>query len=75
MDKVGKLAPDVEDPPRTGVEPVPSADDVVPTTAPEVLLPREREDVLSATEEVEEEDGASTTTVTLALFNTLKIWR
>lgn len=72
MDKEETPATDVDDPPGTGVELVPSADDVVPTTAPEVLLPREREDVLSATEEVVEEDWGSTT-ATLALLSTLKI--
>lgn len=72
VDNVGRIATDVEDPPILGVGVVPRADDVVPTTAPEVLLPGAREDVLPWIEEVVEESESSTI-LTLAALSTLKI--
>lgn len=71
VDNVGRTTTDVEDPPRLGVGMVPCAD-VVPTPAPETLLPEAREDVLPPIEEVEEESDSSTI-LTLAALSTLKI--
>lgn len=65
VDNVGRTTTEVEDPPILGVG-------VVPTPAPEVLLPGAREDVLPSIEEVVEESDSSTA-LTLAALSTLKI--